>query len=188
VRKTYPDMNALTNQAVASSVVASATGVADLATKYRDLMGLAAISFACLLSGLLAMSSTRLRTRDFGTLTAIGWSRMDVIRLVLTEAAIKSTIGALLGLALGFLFIAAVLLANPHLELHAPAMADSVAGIGSLQMDAPLSVTIPVSVAPDWAVIARTLLTAAGAGLVSAVSAGLLILRLPPMRAIRGLG
>jgi putative ABC transport system permease protein len=42
------------------------------------------------------------RTREIGTLRALGWSRAKVLRLVLAEGALISGMGGLLGLAAGW--------------------------------------------------------------------------------------
>jgi ABC-type antimicrobial peptide transport system permease subunit len=65
--------------------------------------GIAAI--AILVGGLGMMNamvmSVMERTREIGTLRALGWSRRQVVGLILGEALILSLIGGLVGLALG---------------------------------------------------------------------------------------
>jgi putative ABC transport system permease protein len=41
------------------------------------------------------------RTREIGTLRAVGWSRGQVLRMILTEGLAISIVGGVLGLALG---------------------------------------------------------------------------------------
>lgn len=51
------------------------------------------------------------RTREIGTLRALGWKRRRVVWLVLGEALALGTLGAVLGVALGFLGLQALALA-----------------------------------------------------------------------------
>ncbi|HEY7627268.1 MAG TPA: ABC transporter permease [Ilumatobacteraceae bacterium] len=45
------------------------------------------------------------RTREFGVLRAVGWSRKRIVALVLGEAAMVCLIGAVVGVALGFIAV-----------------------------------------------------------------------------------
>lgn len=45
------------------------------------------------------------RTREFGVLRAVGWSRKRILALVLGEAAMVCLIGAMVGVALGFIAV-----------------------------------------------------------------------------------
>lgn len=68
--------------------------------------GISAI--AILIGGLGMMNAMVMsvleRTREIGTLRAVGWSRGRVIRLILGEAFVLSCIGGFVGLGLGVLF------------------------------------------------------------------------------------
>jgi ABC-type antimicrobial peptide transport system permease subunit len=65
--------------------------------------GIAAI--AIIIGGLGMMNAMMMsvmeRTREIGTLRAVGWSRGQVLRLMLGEALLVSVVGGLVGLALG---------------------------------------------------------------------------------------
>ncbi|MDT8437569.1 MAG: ABC transporter permease [Wenzhouxiangellaceae bacterium] len=58
-----------------------------------------------LMSNMLVVSIIG-RTREFGILAAVGWSRMDVARLVLLESLLVAGLGYACGLALAFLILA----------------------------------------------------------------------------------
>ena len=64
-------------------------------------------AIAILIGGLGMMSAMVMsvleRTREIGTLRAVGWSRPRVLRMILGEALLLSTIGGMFGVALGTL-------------------------------------------------------------------------------------
>lgn len=65
------------------------------------------VSLVSVVVGALGVLNTMLmavseRTREIGTLRALGWSRARVLRLVLAEGALISGLGGLLGLAAGW--------------------------------------------------------------------------------------
>lgn len=68
--------------------------------------GVAAI--AILIGGLGMMSamvmSVMERTREIGTLRAVGWSRLRVMRMILGEAVLLSVAGGVIGVLIGFFF------------------------------------------------------------------------------------
>src|SRR5262249_61354968 len=80
----------------------------DISSGLRKLYSLAYAQQALVgLVALLGVISTLFisvlqRTRDFGLLRAVGASRAQILRAVLAEAALMGLIGAVLGLALGF--------------------------------------------------------------------------------------
>lgn len=70
-----------------------------------DLM-LAAIAAVAVLIGALGIINTMLmsvleRTSEFGVLAATGWTRFDLVRLVLVESALLGSLGGLAGCVLG---------------------------------------------------------------------------------------
>ena len=64
------------------------------------------LALAFLLASLFTISSVTRRTRELGTLKAIGWSNSRVLGNVVAETLVQTLIGGLLGLAIG---VAAVL-------------------------------------------------------------------------------
>lgn len=94
--------------------------------------GIAAISLA--VAGILVMNvmlvAVTQRTSEIGLLKALG-AKASIIRLsFLAEAALLSSIGALLGLILGYIAAAGIRLALPSLSAYPPLWA-IVAGIGT---------------------------------------------------------
>jgi putative ABC transport system permease protein len=57
---------------------------------------------AFLVAALFTMSAVGRRTREFGTLKAIGWTSGRVVRQVLGESIVTGLIGGLIGIGLGY--------------------------------------------------------------------------------------
>ena len=71
-----------------------------LATYEFFLSGLLGTSVLILTASLMSMSINE-RKREFGLLRSLGATRLSISRLVMTEAAVVSTVGSLLGLVVG---------------------------------------------------------------------------------------
>lgn len=122
------------------------------------------VTIVSLVIGAISVSNTVMmsvfeRTREFGVLRAIGWSRRRVLALVLLEAVAVSLVGAMLGTALGYVIVR-VLQELPDL-------------VGVFQ--------------PDFtaAVFGRALGIAVGMAFAGAIYPALRAASLPPLEALR---
>ena len=79
-------------------------------------------------AALLVLAGVAKRTRELGSLRALGWTRTRVVALVLGESAAVGILGAVLGIALGFGAAALVAELVPPLEASVP----SKISLGSL--------------------------------------------------------
>jgi len=95
------------------------------------------------------------RTREIGIRKALGARSKDILRQFLVEAATLSTVGALIGIALGIL------------------------GAKVIEMNTPL----PAAVAP-WSLVAATIL-GCGVGIISGVYPARRAAKLDPIDALR---
>jgi len=111
------------------TVVSQASVVATFDRVLRSLTytlaGIAAVSLA--VAGILVMNvmlvSVAQRTPEVGLLKALGAPRRQILAVFLTEAALLSAAGALVGLAIGWLGGALIGALYPALEVGAPAWA-----------------------------------------------------------------
>jgi putative ABC transport system permease protein len=71
---------------------------------------------AVLLAVLFTLSGVARRTREFGTLKAIGWSNGRIVRQVAGESLVQGLIGGAAGLALGLVGILLVNLVQPTIS------------------------------------------------------------------------
>ena len=86
---------------VAERVGGSLVDAADLADRLGSLLAIIAIVAATLLAVLVTWSGVVRRTRELGTLRAIGWTRRRVVRQVMVEAIVLCVVGAVVGLGVG---------------------------------------------------------------------------------------
>ncbi len=103
------------------------------------------------LSGLMAE-----RRREIGIMKAVGWRTRDIVRTFLSESAILSICGGIVGTGIGL--VLALSLAG--LPTPAPSLQHSLPGLAAAPMPA-ASVTLPIEVSPTTLALAL-LISAAG--------------------------
>ena len=69
-----------------------------------------------LISVLFTLSGANRRTREFGTLKALGWKNSRINRQILGESLVSGFFGGLLGVGLGLVGVAAINLWGPSLN------------------------------------------------------------------------
>ena len=113
-------------------------------------IGGVALAWAAL-SGLMAE-----RRREIGIMKAVGWRTRDIVRTFLSESAILSLCGGILGTAIGLAL--ALLLAG--LPTPAPSLQQPLPGLAAAPIHA-ASMTLPIEISPSMLAVAL-LLSAAG--------------------------
>lgn len=114
-----PDATVKTQEDLASSVSGSLSTASDLVGKLGTWLSIIVLAAAFLISVLLTTSGVARRTREFGTLKAIGWSNGAVVRQVAGESLVQGAIGGVIGVVVGLLGILAINLAAPVLSASA---------------------------------------------------------------------
>ncbi len=89
----------------AEKVTGSLVDAANLTDRFVGLTSIIVMIAAFIIVSLLTVLSINKRTREIGTLKAIGWSNRKVVRQILMESIVLGVIGALLGVGLGLLSI-----------------------------------------------------------------------------------
>ena len=74
------------------------------------------LAAAFLISILFTIAGVTRRTREFGTLKAVGWSNGAVVRQVAGESLVQGAIGGVIGVAVGLLGILVINLIGPVLS------------------------------------------------------------------------
>ncbi|WP_292797392.1 FtsX-like permease family protein, partial [Microbacterium sp. UBA6633] len=85
---------------------------------------------AVLLSVLLTLSGVGRRTREFGTLKAMGWSNGRVVRQVAGESMVQGLLGGAAGLVLGLAGILIITVAQPSVAAGSAAVGGGPEGGG----------------------------------------------------------
>jgi putative ABC transport system permease protein len=102
ISKTASGSTVSTSAELASSVSGSLSTTASLANNLGKWLSIGVLLAAFLVAALFTMSAVGRRTREFGTLKAIGWTSGRVVRQVLGESIVTGLIGGLIGIGLGY--------------------------------------------------------------------------------------
>lgn len=104
-----PDATINTQEDLASSVSGSLSTASGLISNLGFWLSLAVLVAAFLIATLFTISGVSRRTREFGTLKAIGWKNGRITAQVAGESLVQGIIGGVIGLVVG---IGAVLIVN----------------------------------------------------------------------------
>ena len=110
-----PDMTVNTQEDLAASVAGSVSSASGLITSLGTWLSLIVLIAAFLVAILFTISGVTRRTREFGTLKALGWSNRRIVGQVAGESLVQGAIGGAVGIALGLLGILIVNLISPTL-------------------------------------------------------------------------
>lgn len=199
IETALPDATVSSQSDLASTVSGSLSSASSLITSLGTWLSILALAVAVVLAVLFTISGVSRRTREFGTLKAIGWSNGRVVGQVAGESVVQGLIGGAAGLVLGLGGILAINLISPTISTTPTAQtgpggagmpgggmpgggggfADSVA-----QTAQDVVLNAPVTV---WILVAAVGL-AVGAGLVAGAFGGWRAARLRPAEALRSVG
>ncbi|KHK98501.1 membrane protein [Microbacterium mangrovi] len=173
---------------LAATVSSSLSGAASLITNLGTWLAIVVLLVAVVLAVLFTSSGVARRTREFGTLKAIGWSNRRVVGQVAGESVIQSIIGGLVGLVLGLAAVITINVIAPTVSSgSSPAGAGPGGGPGGgftrLAQAAASEITLhaPVTV---W-ILAAAVGLAVLAGLIAGAFGGWRAARLSPAEALR---
>ncbi len=194
IPKTFEGASVTTTKDLADRVGGSLLDAKKLASRLGGVLVAVALIASALIAALLTLASVAKRTRELGTLKAIGWSRGKVVRQVSGESLLQGLLGGLLGAALGLAAILAINAADITLKASVAADAGGgarfpgappggfgqgniVSGSSDTVVQAPIGLSLPL-LAIGLAVLVSLLAGAVG---------GLRAARLRPAEALRTL-
>ncbi|MFT4282272.1 ABC transporter permease [Microbacterium sp.] len=195
VEEALPDATVSSQAELASTVSGSLASASSLITSLGTWLSIIVLAVAVALAVLFTISGISRRTREIGTLKAIGWSNRRVIGQVAGESIVQSLIGGIAGVLLGVAGAVAITLAAPTISSTG---ADSAGGMGPggmggggggmgggfgqlAQNTADITLSAPLSVG----IVAAALLLAVAGGLVAGSFGGWRAARLSPAEALR---
>ncbi|PPL16142.1 ABC transporter permease, partial [Microterricola pindariensis] len=111
-----PDATVSTQADLASSVSGSLATASSLVTSLGLWLSVAVLLAAFLLAILFTISGVNRRTREFGTLKAIGWSNRRIVGQVAGESTVQGLIGGAVGVVVGLIGVLAINLVSPTLS------------------------------------------------------------------------
>lgn len=180
-----PDATVNSQSDLADTVSGSLSSASALITSLGTWLSIVVLAVAVLLAVLFTISGVSRRTREFGTLKALGWTNGRVVRQVAGESLAQGLIGAAAGVVLGLAITIAIDVIRPTVSTT-QAAAGGPGGMGpggmaagqtagEIVLSAPLSLGI---------VLAAVGLAVAG-GLLAGVIGGWRAARLSPAEALR---
>ena len=187
-----PDATITSQSELAATVSGSLSSATSLITNLGTWLSIIVLAVAVLLSVLLTLSGVSRRTREFGTLKAIGWSNGRVVRQVAGESMIQGLIGGVVGLALGIAGIVVIDLVKPTVAAAAASTAEGgPGGMGGgptgggdmFQTQQAADIVLHAPFTP-WVLVAAVGLAVLG-GLVAGAFGGWRAARLSPAEALR---
>lgn len=123
-----PDQQVSTQEELAASVSGSLGSASQLISSLGLWLSIAVLAAAFLIAILFTIQGVTRRTREFGTLKAIGWSNRRITGQVAGESLVQGLIGGAAGLVLGFAGIAIVNAVAPTLAMTSTPEAAAAAG------------------------------------------------------------
>jgi ABC-type antimicrobial peptide transport system permease subunit len=190
IRRAVPGATVTTAEDLADTVSGSLLDAQSLADGLSRALAVVALIATFLIASLLTLSAVNKRTRELGTLSAIGWSRAGIVRQVTGEALVQGALGGLIGVCLGL--AGAWLIERLDTTLTATVAGDSAPSAGLFSFgrgqvvsgSSEVALTAPVS---PGLLLAAVGLALAG-GLIAGAVGGLRAARLRPVDALRHVG
>lgn len=184
IREAVPGASVSDASHVARLVTGSLVESGDMIRRLGVALGVVGVLAAVLVAAFLTLSSVAKRTRELGTLKAIGWKPALVVRQIMAESAVQGVLGAALGVAFGIGAAALLGAFGPALSARAaPAGPRRLLGLGGIGEQASEVVRLTAPVRPSAIVLGAVLAVLGGlvAGSVGALRAA----RLNPADAMR---
>ncbi|HEY0375181.1 MAG TPA: ABC transporter permease [Amnibacterium sp.] len=181
-------MTVNTQAGLASTVTGSVSTAATLAQSLGLWLSVLVLAAAFLLAVLFTVSGVTRRTREFGTLKAIGWTNRRVVGQVAGESLVQGLLGGAIGVGLGLAAIAVVNLIHPTLTASAAtanAGPGGPGGPGAAGRAAASVASIALSLPVTASVLGLAVALAILGGLVAGAFGGWRATRLRPAAALR---
>jgi ABC-type antimicrobial peptide transport system permease subunit len=176
-----------TSADLANRVGGSVVDARNLASKLGGALEVIGLLAAFVIATLLTVASVTKRTRELGTLRALGWSRWLVVRQIAAESVVQGLIGGLIGAALGIGGAAVVDAVAPPLHATVGGStpdATSLTSFGSGHIS-PGSSMVALHAPVDLKLAGVAFALAALGGLLAGTAGGLRAARLLPAVALR---
>ena len=125
-----PDATVSSQSELASTVSGSLSSASALISNLGTWLSIVVLVVALSLAVLFTISGVARRTREFGTLKAIGWSNGRIVRQVAGESLTQGLIGGVAGLVLGLGGILLVNVISPTISVSSQASGRGERGAG----------------------------------------------------------
>lgn len=207
ITKALPDATVSSQSDLAGQVSGALSSASSLISSLGRWLSVAVLAVALLIAVLLTGSGVARRTREFGTLKAIGWSNGRVVSQVAGESMVQALIGGVAGLVLGLGAIGVINAIGPTLSTGDAAA--TTAGVdaggagaggagaggpgggfgpGSFGQSAQAAADIVLQAPITWWVVAAAVGLALLGGVLAGAFGGWRAAKLSPVEALRTIG
>lgn len=191
-----PDATVSSQSDLASTVSGSLSSASALITNLGTWLSIIVLAVAVMLAVLFTISGVSRRTREFGTLKAIGWSNGRVVGQVAGESVVQGLIGGAVGLVIGLAGVLAINIISPTISTSAesttPGGPGGMGGGGMGGFGGPpvtqAAADVVLSAPLTPVVIAAAVGLAVAGGLIAGAFGGWRAARLSPAEALRSVG
>jgi ABC-type antimicrobial peptide transport system permease subunit len=191
IEKQLDGATVTTAEDIAERVSGSLVDAKNLSGKLGTALAIVGVGGAFLIASLLSLASVAKRTRELGTLKALGWPQRLVVRQVTGEALLQGALGAAFGIALGLLGAALLDAYGPTLTATVADASQStgprligIFGQGSIASG---SETVTLDAPVSLGILGLAVALALAGGLVAGAAGALRASRLRPADALRHL-
>ncbi|MGZ0710362.1 ABC transporter permease (plasmid) [Coraliomargarita sp. W4R53] len=197
IAEELPEATVSSQSELAATVSGSLSSASTLITNLGTWLSIIVLGVALALAVLFTISGVSRRTREFGTLKAIGWSNGRVVGQVAGESVVQGLIGGAAGLIIGIAGIVTINLISPTISVAESAVAGTTGpggggpadqgggGFGAAtQASSDIVLNAPFSVS----VIALAVGIAVLGGGLAGIFGGWRAARLSPAEALRSVG
>jgi putative ABC transport system permease protein len=128
IQNALPGNTVSTQADLASTVSGSLATASGLVSSLGTWLSFIVLAAAFLIAILFTISGVTRRTREFGTLKAIGWSNRRIVGQVAGESVVQGLIGGVAGIVIGLVGVLIVNLVSPTLTAVAAVTAGGIGG------------------------------------------------------------
>jgi putative ABC transport system permease protein len=183
IEQAIPTAQVASSKDVADTISGSLVDASKLSHNLGVVMSIIAAIAAFLLASLLTLSSIAKRTRELGTLKALGWTQRMVVRQVAGESLAQCLLGGILGIVLGVVACLAIGAFGPSLTASSTT-GGNLLGLGAETARTATS-TVSLNAPIGVAVLAIGFGLALVGGLIAGTAGALRAARLRPADALR---
>jgi hypothetical protein len=128
LKAALPNATVSTASDLGSTVSGSLSNASDLLNNLGFWLSMLVLALAFLMAVLFTMSGVGRRTREFGTLRALGWRKNRIVRQVAAESFVQGLLAGGIGLAIGFIAVRIVDAIAPTLQATTGGLSSGFAG------------------------------------------------------------
>jgi ABC-type antimicrobial peptide transport system permease subunit len=194
IQQILPGAQVVTTKLLADEVTGSLKDAKKIADRFGGALAAIVLAAAFAIAVLLTLSAVAKRTREIGTLRAIGWSKSKVVRQLLLETTGIGVLGAAVGVGLGVLTGFLVEQFSPTLTATRPSLPGQGSStlsqlVPSVQsLSSPVTTHTHLTVPLHWSTLLIGIGVAIVGGLLAGAVGGWRAARLAPAVALRDLG